>query len=218
VRPEQLSEVLKRAKGLSPREVEVCELIVQGLSNKEAANKLFVTEKTVKFHLTNIYKKMNLRSRTQFIVWCQPYLYFKEEEKPAEKPTENAGASGSKYTPPPGGLSAGISTVTEPKEKWNGIKKDSFQKEAKRFKEGLLKAVDDLQVDRIENEFRRLRHLESKIQDNRAVIKNYDHLMEMIRKKRQALIEEIKKLALEVDRLNESKHQFGKPVAHRERW
>ena len=44
-------------KGLSNRESEVAELVSKGLSNKEVANQLFVTEKTVKFHLTNIYKR-----------------------------------------------------------------------------------------------------------------------------------------------------------------
>jgi LuxR family transcriptional regulator, positive regulator of biofilm formation len=65
-------------KGLSNREAEVAELVVKGLSNKEVANQLFVTEKTVKFHLTNIYKKMNVKSRAQLIVWCMPYQSFVE--------------------------------------------------------------------------------------------------------------------------------------------
>lgn len=65
-------------KGLSQREAEVAELVTKGLSNKEVASRLFVTEKTVKFHLTNIYKKMNLRSRAQLIVWCLPHLNFAE--------------------------------------------------------------------------------------------------------------------------------------------
>lgn len=71
-------------KGLSNREAEVAELVTKGLSNKEVANQLFVTEKTVKFHLTNIYKKMNVKSRAQLIVWCLPHLGFVEkEERPA---------------------------------------------------------------------------------------------------------------------------------------
>ena len=71
-------------KGLSNREAEVAELVTKGLSNKEVANQLFVTEKTVKFHLTNIYKKMNVKSRAQLIVWCLPHLGFVEkDEKPA---------------------------------------------------------------------------------------------------------------------------------------
>ena len=63
-------------KGLSNREAEVAGLITKGLPNKEIANQLFVTEKTIKFHLTNIYKKMNLKSRSQLIVWSLPHLNF----------------------------------------------------------------------------------------------------------------------------------------------
>ncbi len=71
-------------RGLSNREAEVAELVTKGLSNKEVANQLFVTEKTVKFHLTNIYKKMNVKSRAQLIVWCLPHAGFVErEERPA---------------------------------------------------------------------------------------------------------------------------------------
>ncbi len=70
-------------KGLSNREAEVAELVTKGLSNKEVANQLFVTEKTVKFHLTNIYKKMSVKSRAQLIVWCMPHHSFAEEEKKA---------------------------------------------------------------------------------------------------------------------------------------
>src|SRR5690606_25443157 len=73
-----LRDVLINQKGLSNREAEVAELVTKGLSNKEVANQLFVTEKTVKFHLTNIYKKMNLKSRAQLIVWCMPHFSFAE--------------------------------------------------------------------------------------------------------------------------------------------
>ena len=68
-------------KGLSNRESEVAELVTKGMSNKEVANQLFVTEKTVKFHLTNIYKKMNVKSRAQLIVWCLPHIGFVEKEE-----------------------------------------------------------------------------------------------------------------------------------------
>lgn len=67
-------------KGLSNRESEVAELVTKGMSNKEVANQLFVTEKTVKFHLTNIYKKMSVKSRAQLIVWCLPHMGFVEKE------------------------------------------------------------------------------------------------------------------------------------------
>lgn len=75
-------------RGLSNREAEVAELVSKGLSNKEVANQLFVTEKTVKFHLTNIYKKMNVKSRAQLIVWCLPHMGFIENEAPKANPNE----------------------------------------------------------------------------------------------------------------------------------
>ncbi len=82
-------------KGLSNREAEVAELVSKGLSNKEVANQLFVTEKTVKFHLTNIYKKMNVKSRAQLIVWCLPHLGFIENEARVEN---NAAAATTAYS------------------------------------------------------------------------------------------------------------------------
>lgn len=94
-------------KGLSNRETEVAELVSKGLSNKEVANQLFVTEKTVKFHLTNIYKKMNVRSRAQLIVWCMPHLDFAEPQAQApaaieaapQNPTENTSAMPTGHSP-----------------------------------------------------------------------------------------------------------------------
>ena len=72
-----LRPILAQA-GLSNRESEVAALVATGLSNKEVADLLFVTEKTIKFHLTNIYKKMSIRSRAQLIVWCLPHIRFDE--------------------------------------------------------------------------------------------------------------------------------------------
>lgn len=68
-------------KGLSNRETEVVSLVVRGLSNKDVAGQLFVTEKTVKFHLTNIYRKMSVKSRAQLLVWSLPYLGFEEKKQ-----------------------------------------------------------------------------------------------------------------------------------------
>ena len=79
-------------KGLSNREVEVAELVSKGLANKEVADQLFVTEKTVKFHLTNIYKKMSIKSRSQLIVWCLPHLRIQEEEE-AKNESTNPGVT-----------------------------------------------------------------------------------------------------------------------------
>lgn len=50
-------------------EMRIIELVVAGLSNKEIAKKLSISEKTVKAHLTNIFMKLGLRNRYQLIVW-----------------------------------------------------------------------------------------------------------------------------------------------------
>lgn len=50
---------------ITDREYEVLELISQGLSNKEIANKLFLSESTIKTHVSNLLVKLNAKRRTQ---------------------------------------------------------------------------------------------------------------------------------------------------------
>jgi LuxR family maltose regulon positive regulatory protein len=52
---------------LSEREIEVLQLIAQGLGNKEIARRLFLSVNTVKVHTYNIYGKLNVHSRTQAV-------------------------------------------------------------------------------------------------------------------------------------------------------
>lgn len=54
---------------LSRRELEVLEHVVRGENNKEIAEKLFISEKTVKNHLTNIFRKINVKDRTQAVLY-----------------------------------------------------------------------------------------------------------------------------------------------------
>jgi DNA-binding NarL/FixJ family response regulator len=56
--------------GLTSREQELLLFIAQGHSNKVIARELFVTEQTVKFHLTNIYRKLGLTNRTEAARWA----------------------------------------------------------------------------------------------------------------------------------------------------
>jgi len=53
---------------LSPREVEVLQLLAEGASTAAVARKLYVSSKTVKNHLANIYDKMDTRDRTQAVL------------------------------------------------------------------------------------------------------------------------------------------------------
>jgi LuxR family maltose regulon positive regulatory protein len=52
---------------LSDRELEILRLIATGMSNKELAERLILTVGTIKWHLSNIYSKLNVRSRTQAV-------------------------------------------------------------------------------------------------------------------------------------------------------
>ena len=53
--------------GLTPRELEILELIALGLSNKEIAEKVFVSENTVKTHSSRVFDKLGARRRTQAV-------------------------------------------------------------------------------------------------------------------------------------------------------
>ena len=50
---------------LTPREMEILRLVASGASNGLIARQLWVTEQTVKFHLSNIYRKLGVANRTQ---------------------------------------------------------------------------------------------------------------------------------------------------------
>jgi two-component system, NarL family, response regulator DevR len=50
---------------LTPRELEILRLVADGLGNVQVAQKLWVTEQTVKFHLSNVYRKLGVSNRTE---------------------------------------------------------------------------------------------------------------------------------------------------------
>lgn len=59
---------------LTPRELEVLKLIAVGANNREIAQQLYISEGTVKNHVTNILNRLNLRDRTQAAILARTYL------------------------------------------------------------------------------------------------------------------------------------------------
>lgn len=55
---------------LSPRELEVLKLLAKGMVNKEIAGTLFISEKTVKNHISSIFRKLDVQDRTQAAVFA----------------------------------------------------------------------------------------------------------------------------------------------------
>ena len=53
--------------GITPRELEILELIAKGMSNREIAEKLFVSENTVKTHSSRVFDKLGAKRRTQAV-------------------------------------------------------------------------------------------------------------------------------------------------------
>jgi ATP/maltotriose-dependent transcriptional regulator MalT len=66
-RSQSVGGTIKNHLNLSNREKEVLELVIQGLNNKEIAQELYISEHTVKNHLTKIFQKLNVPDRTQAI-------------------------------------------------------------------------------------------------------------------------------------------------------
>lgn len=60
----------KEESNLTNRELEVLDLIAEGLINKEIAKQLFISEKTVKNHVSNIFRKLNVSDRTQAAIYA----------------------------------------------------------------------------------------------------------------------------------------------------
>ena len=65
--PFALNDERLRELGVTPREREILELIANGMSNREIAEKLFVSENTVKTHSSRLFDKLSAKRRTQAV-------------------------------------------------------------------------------------------------------------------------------------------------------
>ncbi|WP_442597073.1 response regulator [Neobacillus sp. D3-1R] len=64
--PERVDKDLQ----LTEREKEVLLCLVQGMNNKEIASSLFISDKTVKIHVSKIFKKLDVKSRSQVVIYA----------------------------------------------------------------------------------------------------------------------------------------------------
>ena len=84
-RPQHPRESIEEAWGLTRRELEILTLVAEGHSNAQLARMLWVTEQTVKFHLSNIYRKLDVSNRTEASRWAQVHglLPLQSSQSPA---------------------------------------------------------------------------------------------------------------------------------------
>jgi DNA-binding NarL/FixJ family response regulator len=66
-----VSDASDTVASLTKRELEILRLVAEGHSNSQLARILWVTEQTVKFHLSNIYRKLDVANRTEASRWAQ---------------------------------------------------------------------------------------------------------------------------------------------------
>jgi two-component system, NarL family, response regulator LiaR len=69
--PEARTRATQIPGGLTRRELEILKLVAEGHSNAALARMLWVTEQTVKFHLSNVYRKLDVSNRTEASRWAQ---------------------------------------------------------------------------------------------------------------------------------------------------
>jgi DNA-binding NarL/FixJ family response regulator len=67
---EQSRAAEKSREGLTPREIDVVRLVADGLSNKQVARRLFVSEATVKTHLNHVLAKLDVEGRPGLVAWA----------------------------------------------------------------------------------------------------------------------------------------------------
>ncbi|BAZ85143.1 response regulator [Dolichospermum compactum] len=78
--PQPVLAVPPNLTELTPREKEVLRLIAIGDNNREIAKKLYISEGTVKNHVTNILNRLNLRDRTQAAILANSFLTYLEQD------------------------------------------------------------------------------------------------------------------------------------------
>jgi DNA-binding NarL/FixJ family response regulator len=66
--PDMLAETPDNYDGLTERELSILQLVGKGMSNKQIGKKLFISDRTVQAHLSNIFSKLSVNSRTEAVM------------------------------------------------------------------------------------------------------------------------------------------------------
>jgi len=93
---------------LTPAEARVVRQVLKGLYNTEVADVLQIHHKTVKYHMTSVNRKLQLRNKAELILLCVPYL---AQEITEENNSQFQRKNREKIPTLPGSLIAGIDTV-----------------------------------------------------------------------------------------------------------
>jgi DNA-binding NarL/FixJ family response regulator len=64
------SSAMTHLSDLTHRELEILQLVIAGRTNKAIANEIYISEKTVEFHLDHIYTKIGVRHRLMASIWA----------------------------------------------------------------------------------------------------------------------------------------------------
>ena len=68
--PDALVDVKDEFDGLTERELEILKLVGQGLTNKEIGKQIYISDRTVQAHLSNIFSKLAVGSRTEAVMYA----------------------------------------------------------------------------------------------------------------------------------------------------
>jgi DNA-binding NarL/FixJ family response regulator len=80
------SELVAGWPYLTPREAEILRFVAEGRTNKQIASALWVTLHTVKFHLSNIYRKLNVANRAEAMRWAEQHGVLGKRSEARAKP------------------------------------------------------------------------------------------------------------------------------------
>jgi len=82
-RAAQHNSTKEMVEGLTDREIDVLKQAVNGLTNKQIGQHLFISDRTVQGHLQNIYQKLGVNSRTEAVSTALKYGFITQEEMPS---------------------------------------------------------------------------------------------------------------------------------------